>query len=372
MNKGNKFYCLEIVLFLLFVLIGNGFPVFPQSGLEMSVSGFVRDVNTKIPIPGVEIIIARFEQGNFTDIFTEKSNKNGFFMVRYLQAGNYIFRIKSPENMTLGSTLEPKNFDQLVIKEGINVNLNVFLGESEIPSFEKSVPIDGSTIMVKILYNKTLYQEIDELIKKEKLGLIDKAFEDSTGYGGLIILDPKIIYVEDDFVIMDSDGDICDSAIAYGYPRIEYYKIFCNKDEPGGECYCSFIGLKCYIETSIYFHKTTYWGKKYPNAIDECIQCIMNCAEDHEGIHKKLMNEFIQDQWNSLKNKLKEKLSYLCCDDSKFCEDVCGKKLEIERLELIEAIFKNAPKTETIATEATKKCITSECNKIKSCENVKY
>ncbi|UCH93738.1 MAG: carboxypeptidase regulatory-like domain-containing protein [Candidatus Aminicenantes bacterium] len=368
MNKGNKFYC--IVKILLFLLIGNAFPAFAQSGLEMSVSGFVRDINSNLPIPGVQIIIVRSEQGSLTDIFIETSDKNGFFKVRYLQAGNYIFRLKSPENMILGSTLEPKNFDKLVIKEGMNVNLNVFLGESEISSFEKSVSMDGARIIFNILYDKTLYQEIEALKKEGKFELSDKAL-DTTGYGELKILGPYPIEVEDDYIIIDSDGDKCDSAIEYGFPKIDYYEIICNKDEPGGTCYCSFISLKCYIVTKLYIHKRTYWEKRYPNANKNCIDCIMDCVLLHEWTHKELMDEFIQNKWNSLKNRLKEGITDYCCDNDKVCKLVCRQKLLKVQLELYKAYIDYAPKTENEAMEKYRKCITYICNKIETCDKVK-
>lgn len=53
MNKGKKFY--RMVTILLFLIIGNAFPAFVQSGLGMSVSGFVRDVNGNAPISKVSI-----------------------------------------------------------------------------------------------------------------------------------------------------------------------------------------------------------------------------------------------------------------------------------------------------------------------------
>lgn len=162
MNNGNKFY--GMVKMLLFLLIGNAFPVFSQSGLEMSVSGFVRDIDNNAPIPGVEVIIFRLEQNSITDIFKGVSNKNGFYTVRYLETGEYEFYLYIPGEGLIyvfrNHSSDQRIMNLISIKDGINTNLDIFLGVDDEEIEYRDDSLDGTRICYNLIYKK--FEEIQK------------------------------------------------------------------------------------------------------------------------------------------------------------------------------------------------------------------
>jgi hypothetical protein len=201
-----KYKTFKLITISLFLIIGNYFIIFAQSGLEMSVSGLVRDVNSNMPIPGVEINIFKLEKDSISDIFIGTSDKNGFFKIRYLKSGNYIFRIKLPGIGTLGATVfEKENFNKFEVQDGRNLYLNIFLGENYIPTFEKNVSLSGGIINIKILYDNNFRPKVENLQRIDKLKLSDNVLY-HTKSDDLIILGPYVYEVPDEYILKDSKG----------------------------------------------------------------------------------------------------------------------------------------------------------------------
>lgn len=148
---------------ILFLIIGSNFHIFAQSGLQMSVSGRFRDINTNIPLPGLEITLVKFKKNNDTevsDIYIATSDKKGFFKIRYLKPGNYMFWIKIPKIGTIGLIgAGYGKFSEFEIQEGKNIFLDIFLGANYYPSYEKKITHGGSKIELKMLYCRHLIQK---------------------------------------------------------------------------------------------------------------------------------------------------------------------------------------------------------------------
>jgi hypothetical protein len=159
-----------LALIFLFLIIGSDFHIFAQSGLQMSVSGRFRDINTNIPLPDVEIRIVKFKKNSKTDvsdIYTATSDKKGFFKIRYLEPGNYMFWIKIPKIGTIGLIGDNYGkFSEFEIKEGKNIYLNIFLGANYYPGYEKKITHGGSKIELKILYYSPFFQKSETQKKK--------------------------------------------------------------------------------------------------------------------------------------------------------------------------------------------------------------
>jgi len=63
----------------------------------MSVSGYVRDVNSNNPISNVTVILFKMRNGKIVKSFSESSDKTGFYKIRFLEAGIYKFALEIPE-----------------------------------------------------------------------------------------------------------------------------------------------------------------------------------------------------------------------------------------------------------------------------------
>ena len=169
-----------LVLIFLFLIIGSHFHVFAQIGLQMSVSGRFRDINTNTPLPDVEIRIMKFKKNSKTDvsdIYTVTSDKKGFFKIRYLEPGNYMFLIKIPKIGTIGMAgAGYGKFSEFEIQEGKNMFLDIFLGANYAPGYEKKITHGGSKVELKILYYSPFFQK-SETQKKNELKSYDNGYE---------------------------------------------------------------------------------------------------------------------------------------------------------------------------------------------------
>lgn len=139
-----KFLPIAIIL-----LIHNLYPL-------SSVCGYVKNINTGLPIDDATILILRKENNKIECIHTAKTDKNGFFIISYLSKGNYSFLIEMPAiGIIAYAGVGALNFYDFEIKNEQNINLNFLLGESDVPSLEKKVSKDGNKINIKILYDKS-------------------------------------------------------------------------------------------------------------------------------------------------------------------------------------------------------------------------
>jgi len=147
-------------LMLLVLISGSTLSVYAQSGLQMSVSGQVREFNSNEPLAGINIELSRLENEKITDIQSSKSNQNGYFKIRFLKTGHYKFSIDIPEIGLLYIDFVPsrKNYYQVEIEDGKNIELNVFLGEYLFPYISRKDSLDSSKIDFVMFFTKEMVQ----------------------------------------------------------------------------------------------------------------------------------------------------------------------------------------------------------------------
>jgi hypothetical protein len=345
MNKRNKFY--RMVKILLILLIGNSFPVFAQSGLEMSVSGFVRDIDGDVPIPGIEVVIFKAENGIIADVFRGTSDRNGFYKVRYLAAGNYRFSVTMP---TIGMihigmiTSNGKTYShlyELKIRDGQNIRLDIFMGENPYPSLKRNISLDGSTITFVMKFPKA------KLLKKAMARNLLKSTEESCE--GLTVTGPEIYEVSDDEDLAVEEDDPEDKRdVEFGAFR--YIKALYKPKAECKEESCIFSNARLDIETCILIHSMNFYKEHFHTNDDEYAACLRECTKIHEFAHSDAFFPIACDLWKHLLNDLK---ILTCCDkNTEMCLAGFDKRYEIFELDLSDQMLL----TEDEAEHDTKSC----------------
>jgi hypothetical protein len=365
MNKENKFY--RVIKILLILLIGNSFPVFAQSGLEMSVSGFVRDVNSNAPIPGVEVIIFRLVQNSITDIFRGISNENGFYTVRYLETGDYEFYLDIPDEGLIyvfrNHSSDQRIMNLISIKDGININLDIFLGVDDEEIEYRDDSLDGTRICYNLIYKK-----FEEIQKSETTVNYNESQTQSSKiveHNGLTIIfgAPEVI-PDDQPLPGTSDPDaqgICDPSSI----RLDYKQImpFCDRRTVPERKKCDFDHKpksKIIFEIKIFSKERMkmFYVNKYSNMCnnndftDSFIQCQHDCLIKHEQTHQELGANILMNFWDELWIKYKS----TSCSCTKDCTDIIN-KLFVNFLKSFEDEYN---KTEDNADEAQCECVTDK------------
>lgn len=336
MNKGKKFY--RMIKILLILLIVSSFLVFAQSGLEMSVSGFVRDVDSNAPIPGIEVIIFKVENGNITDLFRATSNRNGFYKVRFLKAGQYRFAISLHRTrMILMEMISNGGSDisdiyKFEIKEGKNIYLKIFLGESNLPKIRKEISIDGSEINFTMIYRKKL-QEISKFKSEDEKKVCD----------GLTIVGPNIQEVPDDYIIGYPEPD--KDEIKFGSFWYDYNLI--AEEAECKDLKCEFSKIEVYVDTCIFIHSVKFFEEKYKTT-EDCAKCFRKCTLVHENSHSFDFFSIACEEWLKFLNEL----NLINCCNNVECINEYYKKI----LEMHGRVKKAMKGTEDRAEEEEKKC----------------
>ena len=78
-----KFWITCICTLILSLSLIHDMKIYPQSGLEMSVYGFVRDLDTNQALEGISVYFFRIKNDELTETFEGTSDKNGFYKARY-------------------------------------------------------------------------------------------------------------------------------------------------------------------------------------------------------------------------------------------------------------------------------------------------
>jgi hypothetical protein len=298
-----------MVKILLILLIGSSFTVFAQTGLEMSVSGFVRDVYTNIPIAGVEVLLFDMEHANGIKVYRGTSNSVGFYKIRYLAAGEYEFSFINPavglihiETIIQGG--EYRNPYSFEIEVGINKNLNVYMGEYDYPLIKMSTSPDLSTIDFTMLYVKRQVQ-----IRSEKAASSSVIYKECDGLTWIFNTDVREIE-DDEYIKYPPPKD----AIDFGGFTFQYdfqeYTYECKDD------LCKYSDFKLIVDSCIVIHKPSFYEKVY-NLPAKCASCYQQCTLNHENAHVNSFFPVACEEWINFLNKF----DTLPCCKNKDCKD---------------------------------------------------
>jgi len=298
----------NFVLMLIVLIGGSAFRVYAQSGLQMSVSGYIRDVNSNVPIPGVEVLIFNLKQESGIRVYKGTSGANGFYKVRFLDAGEYQFSINNPgigiihiESIVQGGEVgNPYSFE---ITEGVNTTLNIFLGENNFPYIKVDTSEYSGEINFTMLY---MNRQIERRSKLSSTPVISKECEGLTW-----LFKTEETEVPDDVLLSYPPPK---DAIDFGVFKIQYnflpYGYSCENEK------CKFSNLRLEVDTCILIHSVNFYMEKYKFAKD-CAECFRKCTLDHENFHADSYFSIACEEWINFLNKLD---SIHCCE-GKDCTD---------------------------------------------------
>jgi hypothetical protein len=293
MKCKGKFF--GFIALLWFILSGAGAIIFAQSGLKMSVSGYVREVNTNIPISGVEVLLFDMEQDNGIKVFRGTSNSVGFYKIRYLAAGEYEFSVINPsiglihiETITQGG--EHRNPYLFEIEVGINKTLNVYMGEYDYPLIKTSTSPDLSKIDFTMLYVKRQVQS-----RSAKAAASSVIYKECDGLTWIFNTDVREI--EDDEYIKyppPKDGvDFGGFTLQYDFQEYTYQ---CKDD------LCKYSDFKLIVDSCIVIHKPSFY-EKVLNLPAKCAACYQQCTLNHENAHVNSFFPVACEEWINFLNK---------------------------------------------------------------------
>ena len=329
------------LLFASILIGGISYRSIPQTGLLMSVYGWVKNIETGNSIQGVRISLFKVTKDERYIFASEgTSDRNGFYKIKPLEPGLYNFSIETPGGRTvfIGRIAYEggiKDYYKLEIKEGRNTNLNIFLGESLIPDIKRQELKDGREINFTMIIAKEEEQAVRSLVTSQQV--MREGYEE---YNGLKIMQ-HINIIEDDDIELDALYDW-----QYEYPKTG--GIFCKEKQ------CIFPSPKGKYRAWIKRH-TLEWFKKniLPNKSDECVKCLMDCLEVHEKTHHKLAinngKGIVKECWDEFLKKLRQPIP--CCE-VKDCENKYNQFL----IELEFCIQNGIVNTENQANQAQRDC----------------
>ena len=293
------------LIFLLIVSISE--KSFPQTGLLMSVYGWIKNIETGNSIQGIIISLFKTtENEKYIFISDGTSDENGFYKLRPLESGTYHFSIEIPGRgivyigfIEFGGITE--DYYKLEIKDGENKNLNIFLGESELPDIKREEFQNGGRIDFTMIIDKEVEPGKTGKSAVVKSLEIQQAIEE--GYKGLrIIQDPNLNLVRDDIKLGKEDKG----------GRYEYSIKLSEASASFDGRTCKFPPQKAILKGWIKIHSFEWSRKKMniereenglPPYSDDYIRCKYDCLIVHERTHMDLAPERAKSAWdNFLKN----------------------------------------------------------------------
>lgn len=353
---------IAVTIFLSFI-IGGVDATFAQSGLQMSVSGRVRDLNSHELIPGATITVFKLPADTLDDIFSGTSNESGFYKIRYLEAGDYRFLITIPfEGIVYVDGIEfggsGRDFYKFKIEEGRNVNLNIFIGKDKSPDVSREDTFNGSVINFKLIYAD--YDKISGKTESKSRSYIQSPGCDET-YNGLVIKSAgEIITVGDNEKIMGSSK--MEAGFIFNLEVFDPY-INCNKQDD--RCDIKFFNpnKKGLFSGDIKIHSFN-WVKSHFDPQNQIpvdrFKCMYNALIYHEETHRQLAcSDIVKIEWDNFLSNLKKKFECKC-EEKNFCIKVFVRYLEKFRKEVKEKILR----TEIDAILAQRYYMRTNCNNI--------
>jgi hypothetical protein len=140
---------LKLLPIMFLMLSYNLFP-------DCSVSGYVKEINTDIPIHRATINVFednKHKKDQERDLYIVKTDKKGFFNIAIVTPGNYSIYVEIPGVGMIGYiNIGGPDFYKFKIKKGQNIKFNFIIGRSYIPIQEKKISEDGNIITVKIVH----------------------------------------------------------------------------------------------------------------------------------------------------------------------------------------------------------------------------
>jgi hypothetical protein len=137
---------------IMFLLLG--YNLFP----ECSVSGYVKEINTEIPIHRATIYVYednKQKKDQDQDLYIVKTDKKGFFNITIVTPGNYSIFVEIPGIGVIGYAFAGgPNFHDFKIKNHQELKFIFHIGKSKTPILEKKISEDGNTINFKMLHDK--------------------------------------------------------------------------------------------------------------------------------------------------------------------------------------------------------------------------
>lgn len=265
----------KVLLFasiLLCLILGSSAGIFAQSGLQMSVYGQIREFDSNKPLADVGIEIFRFENEEIVDVKSSKSDKNGYFKIRFLKKGQYEFSIDIPNIGRLYIDFIPskKNHYQLEINDGQNIELNVFLGEYLFPYIDRKDSLDKSVVDITMFYSGEMVQ--DEIVRDSK------AFSSlSSPCDPLYFNYWCPIFTEPDNFPLIFKENVRGITITYQNYKGKDYDCIDDKCKYN----YSIVAGGCIVIRSPQWHATNLCKSQSI----ECGECYYECAKKHELVH---------------------------------------------------------------------------------------
>ncbi|HLP48763.1 MAG TPA: carboxypeptidase-like regulatory domain-containing protein [Candidatus Kapabacteria bacterium] len=329
--------------FFLLGLIITGSDIAAQSGLQMSVSGYVRDVATKMPIPGVTVYIFRANRDTEdidNNVFSGTSDVNGHYKVRFLDAGKYSFSIEIPGiggvhiGMIANDGSSTAGYYDFEIEEARNKMLNIFLGTNSYPHIERKDCKLRSEINFTMLY----VMDSKEASRSAQRGHV---------CNGMEIFEPgEPRYVTDETQII-VDGKEKDGVFKYQFEHACFNECRNRK--------CGFGFCQAELMTSIELHGPDWVKKKHPGWSNELIACQIDCLLKHEKVHYSMLIPICCEEWNNFLNSRKNK--NICCEKNQTCKDFTADKWKI----FLDNVDAKMNGTETNANQVQQACISPNC-----------
>lgn len=295
-------------LLIISILIGGiSYRSIPQTGLLMSVYGWVKNIESGNSIQGVTINLFKVTDDE-KYIFTSEgtSDRNGFYKIKPLEPGIYRFSIELPERGTVyigfiefGGGSE--DYYKLEIKAGENKNLNIFLGENTIPDikreeFQNGGRIDFIMIIHKEVESKTMRKSAD--VKPLEF---QQAMAEDTGLS--IIQDPNLI-------VVGEHKQLGYKGNAAGIYKFEFDPEIRTTFKGNT---CEFPQPKAIFNGWIEIHSFEWLKTKMneereknelPPHSDDYIRCRYDCLKVHERTHMDLAPKRVKDAWDYFLKKL--------------------------------------------------------------------
>lgn len=267
---------------IFFIFLFLSIECFGQSGLLMSVSGKVLDINTNLPVKNFEVTLFRIENGNIVDVEFGKTDERGIYKIRYLKAGDYKYLIEIPNVgiVYIGGENDDGSSYRFTLKEGRNLNLNFFIGTSKIFDVKKEMK-----------YNKII--NVTFLYGEESTEVETQILRSSSGCQLIIEDEPNepIEVGDNEDLGTGRNGKPAGGKYLYEI-KIERAPFKCKN----GKCRIDWFKPK--LETSIQIHSEKWfqdnYGKNYKDGLGGCLKGSMI---EHEKKHWEDASQFAESNF---------------------------------------------------------------------------
>lgn len=336
-------YMVLVAIFL--ICIGSSVSTLhAQSGLSMSASGNVRDVNSNKFIPNIRIFLFKIEYGQLTRAYSDVSNNSGYYKIRFLPAGKYRFGIDIPDIGYLHIFWLSDNGSALVdyydveIKEGQNKIINILLGEAQYPSVSKLDNDLLGEICFTIEYTSNSLKDIETIGKAAQ-----------TPCEKLTITGPDIDVVGDDVPLLSMKGEPANGQIVFETSFKYAYDCFKEK--------CFYDNFRLNVNIVVKLHTPNYYKQFYPEIDDNnFFLCLKECTSKHEMYHFNAYPPVACKWWKEFLNGVNS-MEKECCTDKESCRENMNKRWGKYSAEIDKEMGETETGTETLSKKCDSDCL---------------